>query len=136
MEDLLSRLGEDSVREQVVSSLLNSDLANLERDVDSSAASPDQAHRQPAAKDWGRKSDANHGSSDYELHSLVSPLDVMAAAVTASAETHPGPDQHNTVFSFSDQLSHTTAGTVVDERLSSYFGMIFTYMRIFVLSLT
>lgn len=122
VEDLLSRLDDDSVREQVISSLLNSDLANLERNPASSTTSPDQVLRQPAVKDWERKSDANHGS-EYELHSLVSPLDVMAAAVTASTEAHPPHDQHNVAFPFSDQLNRTTA-TVVDERLSSYFGTI------------
>ena len=123
VEDLLSRLGEDSVREQIVSSLLNSDLASLEREALSSDASPEQTHNQHAAKHWERKSDTNHGSSEYELHSLVSPLDVMAAAVTASTETQPISHQHNALFSFSDQLNRTTITTVVDERLSSYFGM-------------
>lgn len=119
----MSRLDETAVREQVVNALLNSTL--------SGSAPPSVAKVSPPSEDEIASSQQTRqsvpyqgyqGVSEYDSYSLVSPLDMMAAAVTAnstSGEAAAGSQMTSPLYG---QLSRTASAGLVDERLASYFG--------------
>lgn len=120
VEELLSRIDEKGVREQVITSLLNSNLTG----VDSTSTQDTQlaTHDDRSASTHQlRKPGWHHDSSDDESYALVSPLDMMAAAVTAGTGSSYQSQGLQTSSPHYDQQSQTSSLGLIDEQLVSYF---------------
>lgn len=121
VEQLLSRLDEKVVREQVTASLLNSNLAELERHTSSAQPSPAQDDDYAERNHRNQRNGSQHDTSDDESYKLVSPLDMMTAAVTASKSSWSQTQDARMVSPLYEQSRQTSSLGLIDERLINYF---------------
>lgn len=125
VEKLLSRINESGVRDQVVAALLNSNV-----DRSNHALSPIQGQETTSAAvraDSLRPSDRqpgfNHHDTEFDArHPLVSPLNMMAAAVAAEIVPSPQNSRPQIGCFFKNQVGRRGVVEVFEERLAKYFG--------------
>lgn len=127
VDQLLSRLDEKAVRDQVTISLLNSNLAELEKlaSPPPSSSTPQNATAAASKRRGYRHDRQQHDSSSSsgdDSYKLVSPLDMMTAAVTAGRNAgHPTQDSRMLSPRYDHHLRQTSTPKFVDDRLVNYF---------------
>ncbi|KAH6962039.1 hypothetical protein BKA56DRAFT_598235 [Ilyonectria sp. MPI-CAGE-AT-0026] len=125
VEKLLFRINESGVRDQVVAALLNSNVDRSNRDL-----SPENAQETTSAAvraDSLRPSDRQPGFNQHDTefdarHSLVSPLNMMAAAVAAEIVPSPQNSRPQIGCFFKNQVGRRGVVEVFEERLAKYFA--------------
>lgn len=116
VNDLLDRLDERSVRDEIVKSLLNSNLPALEQHAAAASSVTEPAITAPRRP----RNVENNDYSENEIYPLVSPFDAMAAAVTSTAKPENGIQACRTL-SFQGKLGQGSSAGLIDARVENYF---------------